>query len=267
MPTKNGTYTLLLLGWLSVDPLADKYPSLSPYAYCANNPVMLVDPDGRDIEPGSLKEWNNNKNNTMKGKNKSANIKNPTADQMDRLNSLRNTLTTMDDLENSSQMYAVKNVGGDKGNVTLENGDVISINYTDRTANFVHEVTHARQFECGNEGFNTETGKPMTQDIFDEVAAYKAQYAYSPSSVYNLTSTESVKGRFSYAKITNKWVRGIMDNNGRQVYSYDNKIGLSPINVYNTINDINISRERESIGNLGNTPLYTIPTTYYKNKK
>ena len=32
--------------WLSVDPLADKYPSISPYAYCAWNPIKLVDPDG-----------------------------------------------------------------------------------------------------------------------------------------------------------------------------------------------------------------------------
>ena len=32
---------------LSVDPLSDKYPNISPYAYCAWNPVMLVDPDGR----------------------------------------------------------------------------------------------------------------------------------------------------------------------------------------------------------------------------
>ncbi|MDP2188720.1 MAG: RHS repeat-associated core domain-containing protein, partial [Sphingobacteriaceae bacterium] len=35
--------------WLSVDPMSDKYPSLSAYNYCAWNPVMLVDPDGRDI--------------------------------------------------------------------------------------------------------------------------------------------------------------------------------------------------------------------------
>ena len=39
----------LMTGWLSVDPMADKYPGLSPYAYCANNPVKLVDPDGRMI--------------------------------------------------------------------------------------------------------------------------------------------------------------------------------------------------------------------------
>jgi RHS repeat-associated protein len=36
--------------WLSVDPMSDKYPSLSPYSYCANNPVKLVDPNGEDIE-------------------------------------------------------------------------------------------------------------------------------------------------------------------------------------------------------------------------
>ena len=39
----------LMTGWLSVDPMADKYPSLSPYAYCAWNPIKLVDPDGREL--------------------------------------------------------------------------------------------------------------------------------------------------------------------------------------------------------------------------
>ena len=31
--------------WLSVDPMADKYPNLSPYNYCAWNPMKLADPD------------------------------------------------------------------------------------------------------------------------------------------------------------------------------------------------------------------------------
>lgn len=33
--------------WLSVDPLSDKYPHISPYVYCGNNPIKFVDPDGR----------------------------------------------------------------------------------------------------------------------------------------------------------------------------------------------------------------------------
>ena len=35
--------------WLSVDPLFEKYAGMTPYNYCAGNPVKLVDPDGRDI--------------------------------------------------------------------------------------------------------------------------------------------------------------------------------------------------------------------------
>jgi RHS repeat-associated protein len=49
----------LMTMWLSVDPMADKYPSISPYAYCAWNPVKLVDPDGNEIHisiPISLKD-------------------------------------------------------------------------------------------------------------------------------------------------------------------------------------------------------------------
>ena len=33
--------------------MADKYPSISPYAYCAWNPVKLVDPNGREVLPTS----------------------------------------------------------------------------------------------------------------------------------------------------------------------------------------------------------------------
>ena len=29
--------------------MSDKYPSLSPYAYCADNPIKLVDPNGAEI--------------------------------------------------------------------------------------------------------------------------------------------------------------------------------------------------------------------------
>jgi RHS repeat-associated protein len=35
--------------WLSVDPLAEKYPNVSVYAYCFNNSVKLIDPEGKDV--------------------------------------------------------------------------------------------------------------------------------------------------------------------------------------------------------------------------
>lgn len=35
--------------WFTVDPEAEKYYSISPYAYCLNNPVKFIDPDGRQV--------------------------------------------------------------------------------------------------------------------------------------------------------------------------------------------------------------------------
>jgi RHS repeat-associated protein len=36
--------------WHSIDPLSEKYYSVSPYCYVANNPVLFVDPDGKQIK-------------------------------------------------------------------------------------------------------------------------------------------------------------------------------------------------------------------------
>ena len=38
-----------LLRWLSIDPLANKYPQTSPYNFVLNNPLNNIDPDGRDV--------------------------------------------------------------------------------------------------------------------------------------------------------------------------------------------------------------------------
>jgi len=35
--------------FISRDPLFEKYPTFSPYAYCANNPVKFIDPTGMEI--------------------------------------------------------------------------------------------------------------------------------------------------------------------------------------------------------------------------
>ena len=62
----------LMTMWLSVDPMADKYPNVSPYAYCAWNPIKLVDPNGE--EAVANEDWYQNEltgaiyyNNNVRG--------------------------------------------------------------------------------------------------------------------------------------------------------------------------------------------------------
>jgi len=57
--------------WLSVDPLADKYPSTSSFMYVRGNPIMLVDPNGmnyrRPKPPKANRRWFKHRNRRMGG--------------------------------------------------------------------------------------------------------------------------------------------------------------------------------------------------------
>ena len=47
-------YSPALRRWTSLDPTSEKYYTTSPYVYCNENPVNLVDPDGRSTHTDSL---------------------------------------------------------------------------------------------------------------------------------------------------------------------------------------------------------------------
>jgi len=42
-------YDQLTARWTTQDPMSEKYYASSPYAYCQNDPVRFIDPDGREL--------------------------------------------------------------------------------------------------------------------------------------------------------------------------------------------------------------------------
>ncbi|MBQ6286595.1 MAG: hypothetical protein IJK73_02935 [Bacteroidales bacterium] len=42
-------YDPIIARWMSVDPMAEKYYPMSPYGYCAGNPINILDPNGSDV--------------------------------------------------------------------------------------------------------------------------------------------------------------------------------------------------------------------------
>jgi RHS repeat-associated protein len=47
-------YDPMVSGWLSVDPLTEKYPGWSAYNYVMNNPIRLIDPTGMSSEESEI---------------------------------------------------------------------------------------------------------------------------------------------------------------------------------------------------------------------
>ena len=261
-----------------MDRFCEKFPHQSPYVAAGNNPVNFVDVMGDSISPESRKEWDSQKKYVTKERDRlqksidktNANDK-LTAEQktkrignrQDRVNSLNKTLSTMGTAETSSQVYALKQISGNVGNLSFDaNTNVITINYTGTTSNFVHEVTHVGQFENKEVGFygNGTVG----QDIDDEVAAYQAQFAYSPYSVANLNPNLSA---YSFDDITRDWVYGVKDPQRGFIYANGRaNTGTVPVNMSSTVGTF-----IKAYGNASffmdfpkNMQLKDIPGVYYK---
>ena len=61
-------YDPILCRWDRVDPLAEKYYPISPYAYCEYDPVNAIDPDGRGVlSKGAKLIWKVGKQVAKKG--------------------------------------------------------------------------------------------------------------------------------------------------------------------------------------------------------
>ena len=58
-----------IMSFMTPDPLAEKYYSISPYVYCANNPIKFIDPTGLAYQSSAPNQWNDLINHLTNGGN------------------------------------------------------------------------------------------------------------------------------------------------------------------------------------------------------
>lgn len=128
--------------------------------------VRYIDPTGMEIEEVSLKEWTKLKQQIEKQRDKiqsdinilsakaesegwsSEKLVGKIGNKTERLACLNSSIGTMKTPEGSTQVYSLSHTGyGENGGVTLNTStNVIDIKFGS-TPNFIHEMTHAGQFE------------------------------------------------------------------------------------------------------------------------
>ena len=186
--------------WLSIDPMADKYPSLSPYNYCADNPVILVDPDGREI-------WITGDNGEktmycqdMQYKGNDAFTK-ETIDVLRQLNETRNGKTLLTELVGSDKIITItSNESSEFGTCSFianKNGGTLQMGSKPSLREIAHELFHGYQYLYGIGG----------RSIFNECEAYLFAIGISLGS--NLAGI----GETFFVANNNKSEKGILYEN------------------------------------------------------
>lgn len=200
-------------GWRDYDPaigrfnkmdrFSEKYHTLTPYGYAGNNPILFNDIQGDSIGIGrdlfdrfknevqgqKIKILNSRSNEInrliKKGKNDKAAKKQEKyaaedAKEGSKMSVLNSTLSELDALENSSQLYNLfensSEVPSSADGITTYdiNTDAVNVSSKGRFSMgvFAHELKHAYQFETGNLSFFADGNGGQLYDRNDEYEAF-----------------------------------------------------------------------------------------------
>ncbi|MCT4638062.1 MAG: RHS repeat-associated core domain-containing protein [Bacteroidales bacterium] len=219
-------YNPALGRWFNLDPRIEDYTGYSPYNYCKNNPLNLVDKDGMKIDEDSEDRWNKLKEeikkriaklkkrlaagSTSKKSSEDGNDKESTSSDKEtkklknRILSLEKTLEGMERVENDPYYRFHLETNRESPQLKTKDGENMIIAFTGKTGSFVHEVTHGIQLVDGDLNFTkNEMGLWDPGDKYgvnDEIGAYKSEFAYSGRLKFLQVTTEAYAYGLKYGK-------------------------------------------------------------------
>jgi RHS repeat-associated protein len=236
----------------TMDPLAEKYYSISPYTYCAGNPIRYVDANGREWKTKEDEETakemqreaskrqasltktiektqkdietlkNNKKIDPNKKEKRLKELEVNLEDsqlQYNLLNTLNNGITQLGESQTVYTFNAMPSGSQMAVLSSAEDGTVI-INHLGTIGNQAHETTHAIQYDNGEFTFDRMGGdvlrfKSIDQRNSAEARAYATEYSITNGTVPHSTGGE-IRGTDDVA--TRRWLYGIKDVNNKYIY-------------------------------------------------
>ncbi|WP_407268284.1 RHS repeat domain-containing protein [Tenacibaculum maritimum] len=228
-------YDASLGRFMNIDPLAEiNQRSWTPYHYVKNNPIKFTDPSGMIWKDPSKaedlkKKINNRKNSLAKTKTrlqkklgkegisdkKKARLEKRIAGIDSRTESLDGSIADIDALgADQENTFDLVSSNSDTNHVKKGSDGVINIQGS-TDALHIHEIKHTALSLSSEKGLDFNSNnylKPAlsSNGLKDEIAAYKAQHAYSPSSLPGSVSSGS--------GINIKYIANLKKSDGTPVY-------------------------------------------------
>jgi RHS repeat-associated protein len=135
------------------DPLAEKYPWISQYAYCLNNPVNNIDPDGRKVyfAPGVSQAFKSQFTTAVQYLNEKG-----AAGMLAKLHASDGVYYIAEGHDRSNFSYTKNTINWDPDLGLLTNEDIVM----SPTSVLNHEIDHALQYDTNRNQFLRDVGTP-----------------------------------------------------------------------------------------------------------
>ena len=165
----------------TIDPMAEKYYSISPYAYCANNPVNAIDTDGKKIVFANGVSESFKKDFAIAAQYL---IQHNVGNMLKELDASPTIYYISESLDDKNYFDAANRTISWKSRMGIETNE---LHYLSPATLLNHEIDHANEYNRAPKEFNEST---IPYDFGD-----KDEFYYSPEEKRVITGSEQITAK------------------------------------------------------------------------